>query len=94
MCESILSFLALPPWMAFIASAWPSTNGMPSAAQTSASQYQVNMHSAATTRSSRYGATTSRKASGVDGTLRCTSTWPAASRMQTYMVFTWRSIPQ
>jgi hypothetical protein len=22
--ESILSFLALPPWMAFIASAWPS----------------------------------------------------------------------
>ena len=66
MNESSLSFLALPPWMAFIASAWPSTNAMPSAAQTSASQYHVNMHSAATTRSSRYGATTSRKASGVD----------------------------
>ena len=62
--ESSLSFLALPPWIAFIASAWPNTNAIPSAAHTSASQYHVNMHSAATTRSSRYGATTSSKASG------------------------------
>ena len=79
--------------MAFIASAWPSTNGISSAAQRSASQYQVNMHAAATTRSSRYGATTSRNASGADFTLRCTRTWPVLSRMQTYIVFTWRSIP-
>ena len=94
MNASSLSFLALPPWMAFMANAWPRTKAMPSAAQTSATQYHVNMHSAATTRSSRYGATTSSKPSGVDGTLRCTSTWPVASRMHTYMVFTWRSIPQ
>jgi hypothetical protein len=92
--ESIAAVLAFPPWMAFIARAWPSTNGIPSAAQTSASQYQVNMHSAATTRSSRYGATVASNASGVDGTFRCTSTSPAPSRMQTYMVFTSRSIPQ
>jgi hypothetical protein len=80
--------------MAFIASAWPSTKAMPSDAQRSASQYHVNMHSAATTRSSRYGATVSSNAAGVDGTLRWMSTWPALSRMQMYMVFTWRSIPQ
>jgi len=92
--ESSLSFLALPPWMAFIASAWPRTKAIPSAAQISASPYHVNMHSAATTRSSRHGATTSSKASGDDGTLRCTRTWPVLSRMHTYMVFTWRSIPQ
>ncbi len=55
--ESILSFFALPPWIAFMTSAWPSTKAMPSAAHRSASQYQVNMHSTATTRSSRYGAT-------------------------------------
>jgi len=42
-----------------MASACPSTNVRPSAAHTSASQYHVNMHSAATTRSSRYGATVS-----------------------------------
>jgi hypothetical protein len=40
---------------------------MPSAAQRSASQYQVKMHSTATTRSSRYGATAARNASGVRG---------------------------
>src|SRR5437870_6275371 len=45
---------------------------MPSAAHRSASQYHVNMHSAATTRSSRYGATISRNAAGVVFTLRCT----------------------
>ena len=74
LCESILSFLAFPPWMAFIASACPSTNARPSAAHISASLYHVHMHSAATTRSSRYGAPVSSKASGVDFTLRCTST--------------------
>jgi len=51
--ESVLSLLALPPWMAFMASAWPSTKGMPSFAQRSASQYQVKVHSAAATRPSR-----------------------------------------
>lgn len=35
----------LRPWIAFMASAWPSTNVMPSAAQRSATQYHVNMHS-------------------------------------------------
>src|SRR3989454_11638449 len=72
--------------MAFIARACPSTKAMPWAAHRPASQYHVNMHSAATTRSSRYGATISRNAAGVVFTLRCTSTWPVASRMQTYMV--------
>jgi len=38
---------------------------MPSAAQRSASQYQVKMHSTATTRSSRYGATGRQKRLGV-----------------------------
>src|SRR3989442_7133500 len=70
--ESSLSFFAFPPWMAFIARACPSTKAMPSAAHRSASQYHVNMHSAATTRSSRYGATISRNAAGVVFTLRCT----------------------
>src|SRR3990170_1411350 len=50
--------------MAFIARAWPSTNAMPSAAHRSARQYHVNLPSAATTRSSRYGATVSRNAAG------------------------------
>jgi hypothetical protein len=30
----------------------------------------------------------------VASTFWYTSTWPVASRIQTYMVFTWRSIPQ
>jgi hypothetical protein len=37
---------------------------MTAAPQTSANQYQVNMHSAATTTPSRYGATASRNAAG------------------------------
>jgi hypothetical protein len=45
--------------MAFSARAWRSTNVIPSAAQTSASQDHVNMHSAATTTSLRYGVTAS-----------------------------------
>jgi hypothetical protein len=83
-----LSFFALPPWIAFIARAWPSTKAIPSAGQRSAIQYHVNMHSTATTRPVRYGATTSKNAAGVDGTFRWTRTWPTPSRMQTYMVFT------
>jgi hypothetical protein len=35
---SIVSFLAFPPWMAFIERAWPRTQGIPSWAQRSASQ--------------------------------------------------------
>ena len=58
-----------------------------------ASQYHVNMHSAATARSARYGPATSRNAAGVVGTFRCTSTWPVASRMQTYIVMLSRSRP-
>ena len=41
MWASIVSFLALPPWMAFMERAWPRTKGIPSWAQRSASQYQV-----------------------------------------------------
>ncbi len=41
---SILSFFVLPPWIAFMYSACPSTNGMFSRQQRSASQYQANMH--------------------------------------------------
>ena len=51
LAASILSFLALPPWIIFMYSAWPRTKGMRSASQRSASQYQANMHSAPTTRS-------------------------------------------
>src|SRR5712691_3451375 len=82
---SILSFLALPPWMAFMYRAWPRTKAMPSWAQRSATQYQVKMHSTATTRSSRYAAMVARKCSGVAGPLRWTRTVPAASRMQMYI---------
>src|SRR5215210_3681214 len=53
LCASIRSFLALPPWIAPMYNAWPSTKAMPSRLHRSASQYQVNMHSTATTRSSR-----------------------------------------
>src|SRR5918999_5590457 len=35
---AIVSFWALPPWLAFLESAWPRTHGMPSRAQRSASQ--------------------------------------------------------
>jgi hypothetical protein len=35
---SIWSFFALPPWMAFMERAWPSTKALPSRAQRSASQ--------------------------------------------------------
>jgi hypothetical protein len=48
-----LVVFGLPPCMAFMYSAWPSTQGMPSGAPRSASQYQVKRHSTATTLSSR-----------------------------------------
>src|SRR5262249_25962864 len=51
-----------------ISRACPRTKGMPSAAQASASQYQANMHSQATTSPSRNGPMTRRKASGLAGT--------------------------
>jgi K+-transporting ATPase c subunit len=59
-----------------------------------ASQYPVKVHSAATTRSSRNGAMISSSSSGLDFRLRWTRISPAASRMQTYMVAAWRSMPQ
>ena len=80
--------------MAFMKSAWPSTKGIASFAHRSASQYQVKMHSQATTRPSRYGAIASRKASGVVGRLRSKAISPAASRTHTYIVCACRSIPQ
>ena len=45
LCESILSFFALPPWMAFMYRAWPKTNQILLSSQKSAIQYQANMHS-------------------------------------------------
>jgi GNAT superfamily N-acetyltransferase len=53
LCASIRSFLALPPWMAFIYKSWPRTKGRPFQVQRSASQDQVKIHSTQTTRSSR-----------------------------------------
>src|SRR5215831_5878686 len=44
LCASILSFLALPPWIAFMYSACPRTKGILCLAHRSASQYQVKMH--------------------------------------------------
>src|SRR5215831_20811032 len=44
LCASILSFLALPPWIAFMYSACPRTKGIFCLAHRSASQYQVKMH--------------------------------------------------
>src|SRR5262252_9372337 len=43
LCASILSFLALPPWIAFMYSACPRTKGIFCLAHRSASQYQVKM---------------------------------------------------
>ena len=80
--ESSLSFLALPPWIAFIASAWPSTNAIPSAAHTTRAIPREHALGG-DHRSSRYGPRR-RARPRVDGTLRCTSTWPVASRMLTY----------
>src|SRR5436309_6213880 len=58
---SFRSHLVLDPWTARMAQAWPRANGMPSARQVSASQYQQCMHSHPTRRSGRYGATADRK---------------------------------
>ena len=82
---SILSFLALPPWMAPMYSACPSTKAIPSRAHRSATQYQANMHSTATTRSSLKGFTAARNACGVHSRLREKHTLPAASMMHTYI---------
>jgi len=65
-----------------------------SAAQRSASQYQVNVHSTATTSSSRYGVIAWRNASGVARRLRSSRTSPGWSRMQRYMERAWRSMPE
>lgn len=56
LCASILSLLALTPWMAFIYNAWPRTKATPSLAHKSASRYQVKIHCTPMTTSSRYGA--------------------------------------
>jgi len=94
LCASILSFLALPPWIAFMYSAWPRTKGMPSWAQRSATQYQVKMHSTATTTSSRYAAIVARKCSGVAGPLRWTRILLGASSTQMYIRLACKSMPQ
>ena len=75
---SILSLLALPPWMCFMARAWPRTKGMRLSSQRSASQYQANMHSQPTTRFLRKGLTASRKASGSAGRSRSKTVLPLA----------------
>src|SRR5262249_49170887 len=82
------------PWIAFIYNACPRTNGIPSRAHRSASQYQVKIHSTQTTKFARYGAMVLRNGSGPAGIFRCTRISPAWFRMQTYMVRACRSIPQ
>jgi hypothetical protein len=88
------SFFALPPWIARMYSAWPSTNTIPSRAHRSASQYQVNMHSAATARSSRYGAMSSKNGSGAEAMFFDTRTFPSRSSTHTYIERACRSTPQ
>jgi len=75
---SILSFLALAPWMSFMYRAWPITKGMFSAAQRSATQYQANMHSAARTTSARKGARAWSRGSGLAGRFLSQTVLPSA----------------
>jgi len=88
------SCLALPPWIAFIYWACPSTNVRPSWTHRSASQYQGNMHSTVTTRSWRSGAMALRKVSGVVGIFRWRMISPSRFKIQTYIVRACRSMPQ
>src|SRR5262249_16972741 len=73
---SILSFLALPPWIAFMYRAWPRTKGISSSWQRSASQYQANRHSQATTSPSRKGGDGAEKGvgAGTDGLVQADGT--------------------
>ena len=64
------------------------------AAQRSASQYQVKMHSTATTRSSRYGRDDLEERLGRSSAGSCgRGPGRRVSRMQTYMVLACRSMP-
>jgi hypothetical protein len=65
-----------------------------SSAQRSASQYQVKMHSTATTRSSRKGATVSRNSLGSERMFLWSRTAPEMSMTHRYIVRACRSIPQ
>src|SRR5882724_669214 len=77
------SCLALPPWLAFIDWACPRPHVRPSWAHRSASQYQVNRHATATTRSWRYGAMAVSKISGMVGIFRWSMISPSRLKMQT-----------
>ena len=91
---ALFALLAVPPCRAVRERACPRTQGLPGAAQRSARQYQVNRHAAARTLGSRSGALALRRAAGVAVMCRCTRVAPAWSRMHTYRVRAWRSIPQ
>src|SRR5262249_13507339 len=88
------SVLALPPWMAFMSRACPSTKGISCSVQRSASQYQANMHSQATASPSRKGAMAWRNAWGLAGMVLARTDLPVASRMCKDRVLACRSTPQ
>ena len=90
---AIVSLCASPPWIACIDRAGPSTQGMPSRAQRSASPSQVKRHATQTTRSAREGAMVLRNRSGPAGICRWTRLSPWWSRRQTSMVRACRSMP-
>src|SRR5215831_15844052 len=80
--------------MAFLYRAWPSTKGISSFRQRSASQYQANRHSQATARPWRKGATAWRKSWGLAAMVWARAVAPWASGMCRDRVLAWRSTPQ
>jgi hypothetical protein len=72
----ILSFFALPPWVAFMYNAWPRTKGMFCWLHRSVTQYQVKIHSTATAMSSRSAAIVMSNDSGTHGMFRCKTISP------------------
>jgi hypothetical protein len=91
---SIVSFFAVPPWIAFLERAGPRPKGSPSGAHRSASQSQVKRHATATTIASREGALALRKVAGLACLCRCSMIAPSWFRRQTSMLRACRSRPQ
>jgi hypothetical protein len=83
---SILSCFALPPWIAFIERAGPSTNGSPSRAHKSASQVPGEETFGSDGALVTMGAITLSKASGLACRCRCTRMAPSRLRRHTYRV--------
>ena len=91
---AMVSFWALPPCIAFLERAGPSTKGRPARAHRSARQYQGKRHATQTTRSSREGAMALRNGAGPAGMFRCTRISPSWCKTQRDMVRACRSMPQ